>query len=112
MLMKSSLLPKKTVNAESEMNDFVLRYNLFKDLKEKNAAALRLINDIENMILKPVTFDYDEVVDQCERLVAIVRALALRLEALSRDRYVNLAAAAKRIGRSGPVRINPKALNS
>lgn len=98
--MKSDLSPKKAVKAESEMNEFILRYNLFKDFKDKNAAALRLINEIENVIFKPVTFDYDRIVDQCERLIAIVSDMSSKLNALSQNRYANLPAITKKIGRS------------
>jgi pyruvate,water dikinase len=100
MSMKSSLSPKKAGKSENEMSDFVLRYTLFKDFKKMNAASLRVLNDIETMVHKPATFDYDKIVDQCERLVVIVNDMSSQLAELSRDRHANLPAIAKKIGRS------------
>ena len=75
MLSKLRLFSQRSTSNEVEMSEFTKRYNLFKELLEKNTAALRLINDIEDVMLNPSSFDYDEVVEQCERLVEVVRSL-------------------------------------
>lgn len=100
MPIKYSLLLKKDFKAENQMNDFVFRYTLFKNFKKMNATALRVLNDIETMVHKPSTFDYDKIVDQCERLVVIVNDMSLQLAELSLNRHANLPAIAKKIGRS------------
>lgn len=100
MLSKIRSFSQKSISNEVEMSDFTQRYSLFKELLEKNTAALRLINDIEDVMLNPNSFDYDEVVEQCERLVEIVRSLSVNLVDLSRNRYANLTPVAEKIGRS------------
>lgn len=88
------------VKTETETEVFAERYNIFKELLEKNTASLHVINDIEDMMLNPDSFDYDEVVVLCERLVALVRDLSSDLDALSRNRFTDLRSVADRIGRS------------
>ncbi|GAB6056922.1 PEP/pyruvate-binding domain-containing protein [Desulfonatronum parangueonense] len=93
-------LPGFAAKTENKTGVFAKRYKVFKDLLEKNNSALKVINDVEDMMLNPDTFDYNDVVAHCEQLVAIVRDLSSDLHVLSLNRHAGLKSIADRIGRS------------
>jgi len=74
------------------------KYQYFKQLLSHNQAALKIINDLENLVFTPQFFTLEEVQGRCEELVGAVYELAEDLNALSQGKYPGLFDVAERIG--------------
>ncbi len=74
------------------------KYQYFKQLLSHNQAALKIINDLENLVFTPQFFTLEEVQGRCEELVGAVYELAEDLNALSHGKYPGLFDVAERIG--------------
>ncbi|RQD60263.1 PEP/pyruvate-binding domain-containing protein [Desulfonatronovibrio magnus] len=78
--------------------DVKKKYDYFTSLLAGNNKALSLINDLENLLIEPKPFDYDEVVEQCEKLVSVVYDISEDLNAISNGKYQGIFSATERIG--------------
>lgn len=74
------------------------KYQYFKQLLGHNHAALRIINDLENLLFTPRPFTFEEVLGGCEELVGVVYELAEDLNALSHGKYPGLFDVVEKIG--------------
>lgn len=94
------LLQKSKISMRIAEDETVSRrkYQYFKQLLGHNHAALRIINDLENLLYTPRPFTFEEVLGRCEELVGVVYELAEDLNALSQGKYPGLFDVVEKIG--------------
>jgi pyruvate, water dikinase len=69
---------------------FGIKYSHFEHLLKSNSQSLSLINSLEDLMLNPRSFDYTDIVLQCEQLIQIVHQIAFELNLISNGKYPQL----------------------
>ncbi|WP_045211199.1 PEP/pyruvate-binding domain-containing protein [Desulfonatronovibrio magnus] len=77
---------------------FKRKYEYFKSLLANNNKALVLISSLEDLVLEHRTFDYNEIVSQCEQLISTVYDISEDVNAISGGKYSGLFEATEKIG--------------
>lgn len=77
---------------------FKRKYEHFKSLLSNNNQALSLINELDDILLQHLPFDFDEVMSLCERLISIVYDISEDINAISGGEYPELFQATEKIG--------------